>query len=302
MPPSSPHIRVERARPLLGTRVAIRCDAPNAQQANAAIDAAFDAIAQIHALMSFQDAASDVSRLNREASQNPVQVHPHTYRVLKCAQQLAADSDGVFDVSVAGQLCAWGLLPEIAGAPRASETASWRDIDLLDGRHVHFRQPLCIDLSGIAKGYAVDSAIAALQNAGIAEACVNAGGDLRLIGADRERIALRSCRSDDTHAPMLELDNAAVASSCGYPQRQLHQGRWLGPHLRGDRREPVDPEISASVIAPQCMLADALTKLVLADATLAAALLSQHEALAYRHHPAHGWQAIGDTPPPIILH
>jgi thiamine biosynthesis lipoprotein len=301
MPPSSPHSRVERARPLLGTRVTIRCDAPSARQANAAIDAAFDAIAQVHALMSFQDAASDVSRLNRDAAQNPVQVHPHTHRVLVCAQQLAADSAGVFDISVAGQLCHWNLL-EPPQAPVISDEASWRDIELLADGRVRFRQPLCVDLSGIAKGYAVDCAIAALQDAGINAACVNAGGDLRVTGADCERIALHGCGSDAAYAPVLEIDNAAVASSCGYPQRRLHQGRWLGPHLHGSRREPVDPGISASVIAPQCMLADALTKLVLADAAMAAALLGRHGALAYRHHPAHGWQAIGDTPPPVILH
>lgn len=301
MPPSLPHPRVERARPLLGTRVAIRCDAPTAQHAHAAIDAAFDAVALIHGLMSFQSPDSDVSRLNREACHQPLPVHAHTYRVLESAQQLAADSGGVFDISVASKLCAWGLLPEISDAPRISETANWRDIELLDGQRVRFHQPLYIDLSGIAKGYAVDCAIAALQAFGITAACVNAGGDLRVIGADRERIVLRSSRSDETYAPVLELDNAAVASSCGYPQRQLHQGRWLGPHVRGDRREPVDTEISASVIAARCMIADALTKLVLADPTMAATLIAQHDALAYRHHPAQGWQAIGDTAPPIIL-
>ncbi|MGH8461528.1 MAG: FAD:protein FMN transferase [Stenotrophobium sp.] len=289
---------VERARPLLGTRVTIRVQALNPAEANAAIDAAFGAIENVHRLMSFQSPDSDLSRLNREALHGPVQIDAHTYHVLECAQQFAAASNGVFDINCAAQLVEWGLLPRVQENVADDNGGDWRDLALLAHYRVRFHRPLCIDLGGIAKGYAVDCAIAALQECGITNACVNAGGDLRLIGACTERVAIRACGHDDRAAAVLEIRDAAVASSNGHPLRRLHHGRWVGPHLHGTAREPVDTGITATVVAPDCMSADALTKIVLADPAVAAGLLPRYDALAYRHLAARGWQAIGDTPQP----
>jgi thiamine biosynthesis lipoprotein len=61
MPSPSP---IERIKPLLGTTVRVRVSGLDAARSHAAIDAAFAEIAAIHALMSFHEAQSDVSRLN----------------------------------------------------------------------------------------------------------------------------------------------------------------------------------------------------------------------------------------------
>src|ERR1700759_2039135 len=98
---------VMRARPLLGTRVDIRIDGLAEDQANAAIDAGFAAIADVHRLMSFHEPESDVSRLNRDAARAEVPVDPRTFAVLKRAQEIAAASGGLFDISCARQLVAW---------------------------------------------------------------------------------------------------------------------------------------------------------------------------------------------------
>src|ERR1700719_1490402 len=80
---------IERARPLLGTIVAVRVHGVAPRRAQHGIEQAFCALAEIHRLMSFQDAASDVSRLNREAALAAVTVHTHTYRVLAWAARIA---------------------------------------------------------------------------------------------------------------------------------------------------------------------------------------------------------------------
>ena len=66
MPIGSNSIR--RARPLLGTFVEIAVAGDDEAALQAAVEAAFDAVAAVHGLMSFHEAGSDVSRLNRDAA------------------------------------------------------------------------------------------------------------------------------------------------------------------------------------------------------------------------------------------
>jgi thiamine biosynthesis lipoprotein len=291
LPPST-----ERARALLGTVVAVRVHAPTPKRAHTAIEHAFAAMGEIHRLMSFQDAASDVSRMNRAAAARPVTVHRHTYRVLTWAAQIAQASAGIFDASVAGRLIEWGILTAPPASCAADPSATFRDIELLCGQQVRFRRPLCIDLSGIAKGYAVDRAIAALSRSGIEQACVNAGGDLRILGEQAERVALRTAVPSADCLPMIEIEDGALATSSGLVTRRRQGNRWVSSHVAGHTRRAVDARTTVSVLASRCVVADALTKVVLADSARSAKVLGQFGAAAYIHHPENpgsGWKALG---------
>src|ERR1041385_2657632 len=157
--------------------------------AGAPMKAAFEAVATVHALMSFHETASDVSRLNREAHLHAVAVHPWTYEVLQAACELNHSSKGLFDIAVAPALQWMRLLPGVAPAPPYTmQQVTAGSLELLPGFEVRFRHPrLRIDLGGIAKGYAVDRAIAILQEQGIKAAIVNAGGDLAACGPEAHR-------------------------------------------------------------------------------------------------------------------
>src|SRR5262249_51526459 len=175
---------VRRARPLLGTFVEITVEAVSRADANAAIKAAFDAVAQVHRLMSFHETDSDVSRLNREAWIRPVRVHAWTFSVLEAAVEMHRRSKGIFDVTVAPELQAMGLLPgQQEAAPPAARARSPDAIDLPADQTVRFRSDVAIDLGGIAKGFAVDRALAVLRGLGIENGLVNAGGDLAAFGS-----------------------------------------------------------------------------------------------------------------------
>src|SRR5262249_49133330 len=102
---------------------------------------------------------------------------------------------------------------------------------------VRFHRPLWIDLSGIAKGYAIDRAIDVLHAAGADQVCVNAGGDLRVSGSGAERVLLRT---DQTGVPMqvIEISDGALASSSGYLHRTVCDGRSCGPHVDGRDGSP----------------------------------------------------------------
>ena len=290
--PVPPSPVFERARPLLGTRVAIKVGGLPEAAAHRAIDDAFAVVAAIHGLMSFHESSSDVSALNREAVRKSVAVAPETYEVIQRGLEIAAASKGVFDFTVARDLVAWGFLPRPEGAPEPDAQATWRDIELLDNHRIRFHRPLWIDLGGIAKGYAVDGAVAKVTAAGGLQCCVNAGGDLRVKGPASERVLLRTGIAGDT-VPVVEIENGSLASSSGREHLKRYNGRLVGPHLHGARRDPAGTRSFVSVVAEDCIIADALTKVVLARGLDAGPLLHARGATAYLHSTRSGWRVIG---------
>src|SRR5882724_1081294 len=86
---------IRRARPLLGTFVEIGVTGEAAFAMEAAVDAAFEAVANVHRLMSFHAADSDVSRLNRQAGLRPTRVHAWTFEVLEAAVEMHRRSNGI---------------------------------------------------------------------------------------------------------------------------------------------------------------------------------------------------------------
>ena len=286
------HPQVKRARPLLGTLVAIRLQGLPVAEAHRAIGCGFAQISKIHSLMSSHERSSDVSQLNRTAHRKPVAVHSHTFEVLRRAISLASDSKGVFDPSIGGQLVDWGHLPAPDFSKAPDPKASWRDIELMSGDRVRFHRRLWIDLGGIAKGYAVDRGIAAIGHHSEVQCCVNAGGDLRVRGPAAERVRLKVQPAGNT-IPVLEIKNGSVASSSGYGLGRRREGRAAGPHLHGVRRRAVGARSFVTVLAEDCIIADALTKIVLAKGPRADAFLRRQGAAAYLHNARDGWRLLG---------
>ena len=279
----SPSQTVERAKPLLGTRVAVRVNGLSAEAAHKAIDAAFAEIATVHALMSFHETASDVSRLNRQAHLEPVLVDERTYEVLRRAQTVSAASDGIFDITVAPHLVSRTLLPQPEDASTPDGNADWRDIALLPGNRVFFGRPLWIDLGGIAKGYAVDRAAEILLAFAPSQIFVNAGGDLRVAGCEDERVALDTGHDDRNAVPVVVISNGSVASSNGRAHIDTRNGAGCSA-----RR-------FVSVMAPSCTDADALTKIVMARGADSAPSLSRFGAWAVLYEEDSGWQKIAGS-------
>jgi len=239
---------LRRARPLLGTIVDVACDGfPND------ITAAFAVIERVHRLMSFYDAASDVSLINRDAFQRPVCVHPWTWSVLQAALNFSRETDGVFDVTAAH-----------------TSDGDWHDIALEENCAVRFRRRLIVDLGGIAKGFAVDRAVAMLKERKAGNGIVNAGGDIRVFGSTRREIHLRSATSPLHFCGALHVRDRAIATSATYFAP--------GALINGKTRLAMRDLVSVTVAARDCMTADALTKIVFAIRERARPLLIRYRA------------------------
>jgi thiamine biosynthesis lipoprotein len=274
-------VSIRRARPLLGTFVEIAVAGKTFDAAEAAVDAAFAAVATLHRLMSFHEADSDVSRLNRGAASGAVRVHDWTYQVLEAARDLYRRSAGMFDISVAPALQRLGLLPGASASQGEAPGGVHDRIQLLTENRVGFGDPCVkIDLGGIAKGFAVDRAVEALLGHGIAEGLVNAGGDLRVFGPHSHAVDIRDPRQPDRPLYRVALCNAALASSAGRfdPVRSAHalDCAVIDPLTA----MPVQSIIGATACAASCTIADALTKVVMNAGEGAAAILEHYGASA----------------------
>jgi thiamine biosynthesis lipoprotein len=141
--------------------------------------------------------------------------------------------------------------------------------------------PGWIDLGGIAKGYAVDRAVDALRSEGIAAGCVNAGGDLRVFGDMPFPVAIRAPHAPGLAASNLMLSDEALATSGSYFSSRSHEGRQVSALVDARDGRPLVATCSASVRAPNCALADALTKVVLATGDASHPALAAFGATAF---------------------
>ena len=207
-------------------------------------------------------------------------MHGLTWQVLRAAQKFSEASDGLFDISVAPTLARLGYLPRHPDTPRASGYATWRDIELLPRQHVRFARPLRVDLGGIAKGFAVDQAIEILRLHELSVGRVNAGGDLRLFGPQAETVHVRHPQMPSHLLPLAELREGAAATSGAYFSPRQRDGQTLSPHIDPRSGKALAAGCSATVLAADCMTADALTKIVLTDCEAALPVLDRYHARA----------------------
>ncbi len=278
---------LRRARPFLGTIVEITVRSDREQVAKEAIDRAFAAISVVQRQMSFHDADSALSRVNAEAFPRPVQVDRKTFRVLALARDLHRVSGGIFDPTIAPYLEQTGFLPEFLGGLRTTEKiTSFADVELLSGNRVRFRHAgVRLDLGGIAKGFAVDEAVAVLRAAGVDSALVNAGGDLRAFGSSSFPIGIRNpCYPGRTFVSLL-VKNRALATSAHYFADRLKPGARIGPFVDPRLRRLRGDLLSATVAAPSATIADALTKIVMLDPAHCSTLLNRLAAAALVFDP-----------------
>jgi thiamine biosynthesis lipoprotein len=253
-------------RALLGTYVEISAMGLEEVRLGQAIGRAFDAVERVHRLMSPFCPGSDLSRINRSAWLRPVDVDPWTARTLRWALAIHDATGGLFDCAVGHELERFGL---VAGCGfEASEPGSLADLELTRAGSVRLARRMGIDLGGIAKGFAVDRAIATLRRLGVRAAVVNAGGDVRVMGREPQPIYVRDPGQPRTLRPVGLLANGAVATSNARTVIDIAH------------RAPLGRTEACSVIAPQCVVADALTKAVAQSGRLDAPWLTRFGAVA----------------------
>jgi FAD:protein FMN transferase len=227
-----------------------------------AISRAFEWFHEIEERCTRFDERSELVRLTAQAGA-AVPVSAILYEAVQFAVMVAEETGGVFDPTVGHRMQALGFDKHhctgerIRATGRIDDDVSYRDV-LLDPerRTITLRRPLTLDLGAVAKGLAVDTAARELEM--FTDFAIDAGGDLYLGGSNEQgvpwAVGIRHPRQDHELITSLRVSNQAVCTSGDY-ERQHH---ILDPRTGASASEVV----SATVVAPRAMLADALATAV----------------------------------------
>jgi len=218
--------------------------------------------------------SSDLSRFNRSAGQwQPLP--DWFFTVLTCALDVARDSGGAYDPTVGPLVNLWGfgpgpgrcLAPSEIDIVAAHARSDWARIEI-DRAARRARQPggMYVDLSAIAKGFAVDAVAGHIEALGIGSYLVEIGGELRGRGvkADGHPWWVSVEPPGDTGAPafdlVIALHDLSIATSGDYRRGFADGGRWYSHTIDPRSGRPVEHGLSSvSVLHPECVLADALS-------------------------------------------
>jgi thiamine biosynthesis lipoprotein len=264
------------------------------------VQAQFDAV---DAALSTYRADSALSRFNAAPHDQWQALDPELFAVLHYALQLAAISDGAYDVTIAPLVDLWGFGPdparEAAPSPAAIEQArtlvGWRQVEL-DAQARRARRPpgVRVDLSSLGKGRGVDRVAAWLDSQGVQHYLIDLSGKLRSRGQNAQghawRVAVEKPEADAASGEpnitdaVVELRDESVASAGDYRRYFESGGRAYSHLIDPATGQPIDHRTgSATALAPDCMAADAWATLLtlvpqeralqLADANGIAALL-----------------------------
>lgn len=269
---------VRLTRPLMGTLVTVTACAPNRATAAHAAEAAFAAFERIDHAASTYKADSEISRFNRSPVGKPFALSKETATLFALAWKYRRLGGGAFDPTVQPLVLQWRRGKKSGVAPTATEWAAAEKA--IGPAAVRFNEQVRtatrlvkdagVNFGGIAKGLAIDEALAAMHAAGATAGLVDAGGDVGSFGkkpgrpGGKRRIGLRNPRAKDEFLTILELaPGRAVATSGDYERYFTARNGKRVCHILDPRTgRPATGVISATVVAPNAAAADALATTV----------------------------------------
>lgn len=269
----------DTTRLLMGTLVAITTWGVPTEQETPAVAAAFAEMERVEKLMSSYLEGTAVDRINRAPRGEWHEVPEELALVLELGLRMQELSGDAFDPGLFEVSRLWGFSgavephepppPAVLDELVRQRRCAGITLGLQQGKpHVYLENAAVgIDLGGIAKGYAVDRAVAVLRRHGVENAIVTAGGDMRVIGnkgGKPWRIGVQHPRDKAKAVAMSEVTgDLAISTSGDYERFFTHNGvryhHLLNP---ADGRPARSGLLSVTIQAANSMTADALSTAV----------------------------------------
>ncbi len=222
-----------------------------------------------------QNAASDVYRLNKTRQ---TEVSADTAAVLRTALEVAADTDGAFDITIAPIMDLWGFygqnyrVPESAEIQKTLQQVNWENVkvEITDENtdkktaRVTLGGDSQIDLGGIAKGYLSDRIADIFRDDDISSAIISLGGNVYAIGSKTDgsdwSVAVQNPEDDSDYIATVKISDKAAITSGSY-QRYFEEGGKIYHHIIDPHTgRPTENELtSVTIISDSGVRADALS-------------------------------------------
>ncbi|GAB6166705.1 hypothetical protein JCM19992_27050 [Thermostilla marina] len=251
--------------------VRIVCYAASEDQARQAARAAFTRIRELNDVFSDYLPDSEVSRLCATAgSGEAVPVSDDLWHVLVLSRDLAEKTGGAFDVTIGPLIQLWRRARTLRELPREYRIREARaavgfDKVRFDEQHQAVELTVAgmkLDFGGIAKGYAIDQALAVLRQHGISRALVDAGGDIGVgdppPGRDAWVVGIAPLNPGEPPGYFVKAAHCAVATSGDRYQFVMVDGKRYSHIVDPRTGVGLTQHSEVTVIAPNATLADAL--------------------------------------------
>ncbi len=280
-PPESPRRLLAVSGPTMGTSYEVKVVLAgglelNGQELRRLVE---PHLFRVNELMSTYDRGSELSRFNASDSTAPFPVAEETAEVVAAALKVSEQTAGAFDPTLGPIVNAYGFGPdERNAAPTEEELAALhervgykkleldRDPPALTKTH----PDLYLDLSALAKGFAVDAVVEALARRGVAHYLVEIGGEVRAKGRNADgdlwRVGIeKPIENARAVQRVIPLDGRAMATSGDYRNYYEDAGRRISHMIDGRTRRPISHNLaSASVVHDRCLWADAYATAIMA--------------------------------------
>lgn len=267
--------RFQFTHPAMGTLFSLTCYAANTNEASAAAALAFKRVDDLEDIMSDYQADSELMRLCEQPPGKPVPVSPDLFTIFQRAQKISEMSGGAFDVTVGPYVRLWRfarkkrVLPTTAELASAAKVVGYKHLRLDSrSRTVTLLVPgMRLDLGGIAKGYAADEALRALQGRGFNRALVAASGDIAIGDPPPDKpgwtvgVSAIDAHHNETTTNLL-LANVGISTS-GDTEQFVEIGGARYSHIINPATGlGLTNRIQATIIAPDATTTDAMATTV----------------------------------------
>ncbi|SFO78593.1 thiamine biosynthesis lipoprotein [Variovorax sp. OK605] len=303
--PADPATLQQLGGQTMGTTWSLRFDNPRMRPLAEVRDAVDAALSRVIAQMSHWEPDSDIGRFNRAPAGSRHALPAEFAEVMRCASRWHAASGGAIDPTVGALVACWGFGPEARqdGVPDGDALAEarahvgWQRL-AFDADQGSLTQPggFTLDLSGIAKGFAVDHGVDALRALGLTDLLFEIGGELRGIGRRPDGQPWRVLVEGEADAARrIALADLAVATSGDRWHTRTDAGRSWSHTIDPRTGEPAAHALaSVTVLHAECMQADALATVL--------TVLGPDEGFSFaeRHGIAALFLSHGDASPPVV--
>ncbi|MGN1014297.1 MAG: FAD:protein FMN transferase [Butyricicoccus sp.] len=237
-------------------------------KAEEAVSECVQYINELEKTISRTDDSSEISQLN-QADGAAMQLSEQTADILQDALEIASETDGCFDPTIAPLSDLWQIgtdnarLPEQEEIDEALADVGYQRVSM-DGTSVAMDAGMKMDLGGIGKGYAADHVVEILESYNVKRAIIALGGNIYALGSkDRGlnwTVAITDPDNQEDYLGKLEVSDTSVVTSGDYERYFEQDGKRYCHIFDSTTGYPAETDLrSVTVVTPDSTRADGYT-------------------------------------------
>lgn len=210
---------------------------------------------------------SEISRFNRAKAGEKIAISPFTEAFFRCSREAYEQTGGVFDITCGRVWQLWkaaaeaGVMPTGAEIQAARDASRWEHIHLEDGYVTKTTDTAEVVTGGVAKGMAIDRALACLKKPGVQAAVVDVGGDVAVFRVPEMKLPVtiyihRPQPGTQPEALPLYAPNTGVCTSGDYARYFEVAGRKFSQIIDPRTGQPAEIITAVTILAPDATTAD----------------------------------------------